>query len=947
MIIKETAAWVHTQSRNFVDLLATPSSDSPLQPYVSIGAAAAVTMGLGYYLTKGSSNGYTINGVTYTGNVKPLVDPMNQSRVLPDGSRISAYLKDDNLRAFLFDDARTLFEGVRRGAKLSNNGPMLGHRVKKPDGSLPYVWETYDEVLERSKNVGYAFRELGIPTGNEENIGIYSKNRPEWIVTEFATYNYSNVIVPIYETLGSEASVFILNQAEIKIVICDDASKALGLLKIKEKCPSLHTLVVMETISDELKSNAEKHNVRVITFDELEKLGAEAKNMPELIPPKPDDLATICYTSGTTGTPKGVMLTHANVIADGVCMDFFKHSGISSSDVMISFLPLAHMLERVIESACFMVGAKVGFYRGDIRVLVEDIKELKPTVVPVVPRVLNRLYDKVMSEVNKSTFKKLLFDFAISYKAREMANFTIRNDGFFDNLVFKKVREGMGGRVRLMITGSAPLSTNVLTFVRAAMGCVVVEGYGQTECVAAATVSMEGDSLAGHVGMVIPSAQIKLVDVPELNYFAKDNAGEVCIRGHIVFKGYYKNPEQTAEVIDKDGWLHTGDIGRWTPEGTLKIVDRKKHIFKLSQGEYVAPEKIENIYVRSKYVAQSFVYGESLKTCLIAVVVPDAEVLVPAMEEEGIKGTIAELCANEKVKKIVLEDMLAVGKKGGLFSFEQVKDIYLSPEMFSIENDLLTPTLKSKRPKLKEHFSAQLAQIKAPSSRTHSPMPSPIPFEFELPENLEPEVGVEPESRSANQEPEVPRFEDFRHPVAKFMVNAIACSSLAGMIYFGGKEIGSEFSHILCRAIPYEDMECHGLTFTSTPTIIECLIRIYLEIINPLLTICSFLLFSLLYSSIPKLSMITRNPTPMFVPLLGVVITYYSIRCFSISIALLSSLATTARIQVWIEYITQTTLGIVWMYSFVNIQIFSKLCYFNHIRAKEKVELDRMHNERF
>ncbi|VDP07261.1 unnamed protein product [Heligmosomoides polygyrus] len=164
--------------------------------------------------------------------------------------------------------------------------------------------------------------------------------------------------------------------------------------------------------------------------------------------------------------------------------------------------------------------------------------------------------------------------------------------------------------------------------------------------------------------------------------------------------------------MDKDGWLHTGDIGRWTKEGTLKIVDRKKHIFKLAQGEYVAPEKIENIYVRSRFVAQSFVYGESLKTCLIAVVVPDPEELIPACKQElNLTGTLEELCRSNDVVKMVHDDMLAVGKRGGLFSFEQVKKIALCPDMFTVENDLLTPTLKSKRPKLKSHFASELAAM--------------------------------------------------------------------------------------------------------------------------------------------------------------------------------------------------------------------------------------------
>jgi len=313
--------------------------------------------------------------------------------------------------------------------------------------------------------------------------------------------------------------------------------------------------------------------------------------------------------------------------------------------------------------------------------------------------VLNRVYDKVMNEVNKSPIKKMLFEAGLKFKLRELHNGIIRNNSWVDQLIFKKIRDGMGGRLKLMITGSAPLGENVLNFIRCTMGCTVVEGYGQTEGVACLTITLEGDSVPGHVGVPSPCNAIKLVDVPELGYYADKNGGEVCVRGTNVFRGYFKNEEETRKALI-DGWLHTGDIGRWTKRGTLQIVDRKKHIFKLAQGEYVAPEKIENVYARSKYVAQSFVHGESLKTCLVGVIVPDPEAL-PNLAMD-------EICTQPEIKEMILKDMLAVGKAAGLHSFEQVKDIFLSAEQFSVDNNLLTPTLKSKRPQLKQHFDKQI-----------------------------------------------------------------------------------------------------------------------------------------------------------------------------------------------------------------------------------------------
>uniref|UniRef100_A0AC34R1G3 AMP-dependent synthetase/ligase domain-containing protein n=1 Tax=Panagrolaimus sp. JU765 TaxID=591449 RepID=A0AC34R1G3_9BILA len=201
-----------------------------------------------------------------------------------------------------------------------------------------------------------------------------------------------------------------------------------------------------------------------------------------------------------------------------------------------------------------------------------------------------------MAEANKSPIRRKILDAAVALKTRELQSHIIRRDSLADQLILKKIQEGLGERVRLMLTGSAPCADNVLTFMQCALGAVIIEGYGQTECVACATITLEGDCVPGHVGVSSPCNAVKLVDVPELGYFAKNNAGEVCVKGYNLFKGYYKNEEQTKATLDVDGWLHTGDIGKWINEGTLKIVDQKKHIFKLAQSECVAPERIENFY---------------------------------------------------------------------------------------------------------------------------------------------------------------------------------------------------------------------------------------------------------------------------------------------------------------------------------------------------------------
>uniref|UniRef100_A0A8C2CQY4 Long-chain-fatty-acid--CoA ligase n=1 Tax=Cyprinus carpio TaxID=7962 RepID=A0A8C2CQY4_CYPCA len=515
--------------------------------------------------------------------------------------------------------------------------------------------DTYMTYYYKDAQTMYEFFLRGIRVSNNGPcLGSRKPGKPykwllykEWTISELACYTYSLVAVPLYDTLGTEAISYIIDKGE------------------------------------------QAHSIFCIS------------------PPKPEDLALICFTSGTTGRPKGAMITHGNVVSN--CSAFIKVTeGLlkpSPQDVLISFLPLAHMFERVVEGVLLVHGARIGYFQGDIRLLMDDLKTLKPTIFPVVPRLLNRMFDKIFGQAN-TPLKRWLLDFATSRKEAELKSGVVRKDSMWDKLIFSKVQASLGGRVRLMITGAAPVSPTVLTFLRAALGCQFYEGYGQTECTAGCTMSLPGDWTAGHVGAPLPCNFVKLLDVPEMNYFAANGEGEVCVKGSNVFQGYLKDPERTSEAIDKDGWLHTGDIGKWLPNGTLKIIDRKKHIFKLAQGEYIAPEKIENIYIRSDPVAQVFVHGDSLQACLVGIVVPDPDFLPGWAKRRGIEGSYTEMCKS-KVKHLNRK------KKFESSGFKPFYNIALHMEMFSVQNGLLTPTLKAKRTELRNHFREQIDQLYA------------------------------------------------------------------------------------------------------------------------------------------------------------------------------------------------------------------------------------------
>ena len=588
-----------------------------------------------------------------------------------------------------------------------------------PNGaSTEYKWLTYTAVNERLTWFGSGLLDLYQKNVAKSpgplsgwHLGLYSINRPEWVIAEQAANAYSLVTVALYDTLGADTLSFTVNHAELPVIVCS-YDKITNLLKVAHLCPRLKVIISLDRFDAGKKDSlavlrawALEKGIMIISFEEIETIGKQ-KPLAH-IPPKADDLATICYTSGTTGEPKGAMILHKNFIASGHSVDYIGLD-LTPTDCMISYLPLAHCFERVLQAAVYHVGASVGFYRGDVLTLVEDIACLKPTIFPSVPRLFNRIYAKLVQGTLKAPgVKGYLCRQGYSTKLKNLHEGKGLANFFWDKLLFGKVAAVLGGRVRVMVSGSAPISGDVLNFLRLMFSCEILEGYGQTECAAGSTITCLGDYVPSQVGVPLACNEIKLVAVPEMNYLPTDKQprGEVCIRGSNVMKGYYKDDEKTRETIDQDGWLHTGDIGMITPTGTLAIIDRKKNIFKLAQGEYIAVEKLESVYQKSSYIAQVYVHGDSLQSEVVAIIVPEPDKAIqwasknmtPFESSCKLEEKLAKIASNPAFKKFLLDQIQYMGKQYKLAGFEIVKNIFIENDAFTMENDLLTPSFKLKR----------------------------------------------------------------------------------------------------------------------------------------------------------------------------------------------------------------------------------------------------------
>ena len=611
------------------------------------------------------------------------------------------------LLEYFFEDGKTLHEMFMRGVRISGNKPCCGWKISP---NFSFTWITYNEVLERSVWVGSGLIALGAKPDPSQLIGILSENRIESVLVEQACNCYSMVTIPI---IGINAEFYenIVRSCNLNIIIVDAISTAIDILNFGlDVIHSLKLVIAMGKLNDEIISLGKIYDIKVITFTSLEMIGK--KNIKILVPPKPEDLRAIVFTSDTTDKPKGVMLTHKNVVAlvSGI-YDFQKaveHKNFDDSLVYISYFPSSTAVELMGKSVVFCVGGRIGFFSGDRTKLFDFARELKPTLFPIPPQLVEHIQELVLSQLQQSFIKSILFKCAMKKKMKLLERGVITKQTIWDYFIFKRIRNMLGGNVKHFVLGGASVAIEKINLLRCALGAKVYVSYGSTETVACVSIADPFDLCPGSVGPPLPCSLVKLIDAPEQKFFVENGFGEICVKGANVFSGYYNDESLTNAVIDNDGWFHTGDIGTWLDNGRLKIIDRRKHFFVLSSGERITPERIESVFVEISVIHQIYVYGNENNDFIVAIVVPKQEVFEKWCEKKHLVGDHKSLCQNPEVENCILTEMNSFGQKHDLKVFEIPKKICLSDEYFSIENGLLTVSKKIKRYDIYVRFKKEI-----------------------------------------------------------------------------------------------------------------------------------------------------------------------------------------------------------------------------------------------
>jgi len=584
----------------------------------------------------------------------------------------------------------TLADLLPRAAQLYGSAPAIQFK----DGD-EWVKRSFEQVEETVRSLALGLIDLGVEKGDK--VSILANTRPEWTYFDFAALSVGATVVPIYQTNSPEECQYVLENSDAKVVVVEDDEQLEKIRAVRDQLPLLEHVVRMTGASED-----------AISPDDLAARGA-ARDVAEWEQRwravTPQDICTFIYTSGTTGPPKGCVITHGNYRAMLNMVN--ETSVIEGEDVTYLYLPLAHSFALLIQLGSFDLGATIAYWERDPLKIMPNLAELKPTYFPSVPRIFEKIYTLATSSMEKEGgLKKAVFDWSIRVggKMRE-AERSGRKPGFLlrkqykfaDEKVLSKIRGLFGGKLRLAVSGAAPISPEILRFFDAA-GVLVLEGWGMTETSTAATISSPDDFKIGTIGKPFPGCEIKI---------AED--GEILVKGPNVFQGYYKNEEATRETI-VNGWLHTGDLGEIDGDGFIKITGRKKDIIITAGGKNITPANLENEIKQHPLVSQCVVVGDR-RPYLVALVTLDPEEAVAYANEHGLPEDPAELATNSDVRKAIEGHLAKVNEK--FARVEQVKKIAILPHDLSQENGELTPTLKVKRAVVADKHQGEIEQLYA------------------------------------------------------------------------------------------------------------------------------------------------------------------------------------------------------------------------------------------